>query len=124
MRANRNRDTRPELALRSALHRRGPRFRVHYLVTASEKAVRPDIVFPRAKTAVFVDGCFWHRCPDHGTMPRANPDYWRRKLQRNVWRDRSVDRELRASGWFVVRVWEHEPLADAAAKVIAVVRPT
>jgi DNA mismatch endonuclease, patch repair protein len=109
MRSNKSRDTSPEVALRSALHRRGLRFRVDHPVQLSPgRPVRPDIVFPRAKVAVFVDGCFWHRCPIHGSVPKSRRDYWEPKLQRNAARDRDVDRRLRATGWSVIRVWEHE----------------
>jgi len=80
--------------------------------------VRTDIVFPRARIAVFSDGCFWHACPEHGTSPRSNPDYWAPKLSRNVERDRRVDQALREAGWTVVRVWEHEPPEEATHQVI------
>lgn len=119
MRGNRKRDTRPELRLRSALHRQGLRFRVQRRVAAGPVVVRPDIVFARAKTAVFVDGCFWHGCPEHGTTPRSNTWYWGPKLERNIRRDRFVDRELQLAGWSVIRVWEHDGLSAAAAKVVA-----
>ncbi len=78
---------------------------------------RADVVFTRARLAVFVDGCFWHRCPQHGTSPRNNADWWRDKLDRNVQRDRDTDRALHEAGWQVLRVWEHEPTAIAADKV-------
>jgi DNA mismatch endonuclease, patch repair protein len=119
MRGNRKRDTRPELAVRSALHRRGLRFRVQRRVAAGGVVVRPDIVFGREKTAVFVDGCFWHGCPKHGTTPRSNTWYWAPKLERNIRRDRFVDRELQLAGWFVIRVWEHDGPSSAVAKVVA-----
>jgi len=79
--------------------------------------VRPDIVFTRRRVAVFVDGCFWHRCPEHGTSPRSNSDYWRAKLDRNVARDRRVDATLGRAGWRSLRVWEHEEEGDAALRV-------
>ncbi len=110
---NRGADTKPERALRSALHARGLRFFKNRRPT-SEIACRADIVFPSPRLAVFVDGCFWHRCPLHGVSPRANSDYWRAKLDRNIARDRRNDRALRAAGWEVMRVWEHEdPIATA-----------
>src|SRR5262245_48840574 len=84
--------TKPELALRRELHRRGLRFRVNQAGLPG----RPDVVFTRARLAVFVDGCFWHRCPDHGTMPRNNRDWWEAKLERNVTRDRAKDAALAA----------------------------
>ena len=121
MQGNRGVDTRPELALRSELHRRGNRFRK---AMAPVKGVRcrADIVFGRARVAVFVDGCFWHRCPEHGTSPRTNSEYWQVKLDRNVARDRRNDDALAASGWAVVRVWEHEDVLDAANRVEAILR--
>lgn len=119
MRGNRRRDTRPELALRSALHRLGLRFRVDQLVEAEGIKVRPDIVFPRRRVAVFVDGCFWHVCPSHGTRPAANGAYWAPKLRRNQERDLRVNDRLTAAGWEVIRVWEHEPIEDAATMVAA-----
>lgn len=121
MRANRSRGTAPELALRSALHRLGLRYRVN---VRPIKAVRrtADLVFPRSKVAVFVDGCFWHGCPDHYRAPASNDDYWSAKLARNVARDVQVNGLLREQGWTVVRVWEHEPVEQAAARVESVVR--
>lgn len=108
MRANPRRDTRPEVALRAELHRLGLRFRKDLPLRLPDRVVRPDIVFTRARLAVFVDGCFWHRCPEHGNVPRANSEYWGPKLERNVARDRLVDEALAAAGWTVLRVWEHE----------------
>lgn len=130
MRGNRKRDTRPEVAIRSALHRRGLRFRKDVPLRAGDLRVRADIVFPRRRLVVFVDGCFWHRCPDHGTSPRANTAYWGPKLDRNVERDRLQEQALRVDGWMVVRVWEHEDPAAVADAVSAIleaqraVRPT
>lgn len=121
MRRNRKVDTKPELQLRSALHARGLRFRKNLPVRLPDRTVRPDIVFTRKKLAVFVDGCFWHRCAEHGTSPRFNSSYWQEKLDRNVARDRLVDEALRAQGWRVLRVWEHEQANAAAARVEAVV---
>lgn len=122
MRRNPRRDTKPEVALRSELHRRGLRFRKDLPIRAPGRVVRPDVAFTRARLAVFVDGCFWHACPLHSTQPRANTDYWRPKLARNVARDRAVDAALTAAGWQVVRAWEHEPVAEAAERVEAVLR--
>ncbi|MCE0485435.1 very short patch repair endonuclease [Ornithinimicrobium sp. EGI L100131] len=121
MRANRSRDTTPEIALRRALHRRGLRYRVNMRPI---KAVRrtADVVFPRCKIAVFVDGCFWHGCPDHYRAPSTNEGYWAAKLSRNVARDAQVNGLLRDHGWTVVRVWEHEPLEQAVARVVLAVR--
>ena len=119
MRANRRRDTSPERILRSALHRRGWRFRVDLPVAVGDRRVRPDIVFTRRLVAVFVDGCFWHACPEHGQQPRANATYWAAKLRRNVERDQEDTESLERSGWSVVRVWEHERTGDAIAMIEA-----
>ena len=112
----RRRDTKPEVALRRELHRRGLRY---FVDRAPLKGMRrrADVVFPRRKVAVYVDGCFWHSCPIHATQPRNNAQWWADKLSANVARDRNTDERLEAEGWTVVRVWEHEPAADAAEKV-------
>jgi DNA mismatch endonuclease (patch repair protein) len=107
------RDTLPELELRRELHRRGLRYRVDIGPLAGLRR-RADVVFTRQRLAVFVDGCFWHRCPDHGTDPKNNADWWRAKLDGNVRRDRDTDAVLAAAGWLVVRVWEHTEPARAA----------
>lgn len=121
MQATRQRDTPAEIALRSALHRRGHRFRPHRFIKGVPR-VCPDIVFVSAKVAVFVDGCFWHRCPEHGSEPKSNRDWWRKKLVANVERDRRNDVELQAAGWSVVRVWEHDETDSAADQVEQVIR--
>jgi DNA mismatch endonuclease (patch repair protein) len=121
MRANRRRDTRPEVAVRSRLHRAGMRFFVDRPIRLADRVVRPDIMFPSARVAVFIDGCFWHACPDHGTNPRRNGEYWSGKLRRNVERDRLVDRGLQDAGWISVRHWEHEAADDVATLVAAIV---
>ena len=121
-RANRRTDTKPEVRLRSELHRRGLRFRKDFLIRVGEIRVKPDIVFTRLRLAVFVDGCFWHSCPEHGSMPSRNRGYWLPKLAANVDRDRRVDAALRASGWSVERLWEHEDVDIAADRIEAVVR--
>ncbi len=117
MRANRKRDTLPERRLRSLLHSRGYRFRVHLAVKVSGRTVHPDIAFSRQRVAVFVDGCYWHSCAEHGTSPQANQSYWGPKLERNVLRDREADRLLTAAKWSVVRVWEHLAAEEAMARV-------
>ena len=117
MLGNVRKDTKPEVALRSALHAQGLRFRKDYRVDLDGTRFRPDIVFTRAKVAVFVDGCFWHRCPIHGTSPRRNADYWTPKLDRNVERDRTQDAALAAHGWVGVRIWEHEDPREAAGAI-------
>ncbi|MFD6062546.1 very short patch repair endonuclease [Rhodococcus wratislaviensis] len=116
MRAQRRRDTAPELALRRELHRRGVRY---YVDRAPMKGVRrrADLVFPRRKVAVYVDGCFWHSCPQHATFPKNNAQWWAEKLAGNVTRDRDTDTRLADAGWTVVRVWEHENPAVAADRV-------
>jgi DNA mismatch endonuclease, patch repair protein len=121
MTGNRKVDTRPEVALRSALHARGLRFRKNYPVATSSRRVRTDIAFPRQRVAIFVDGCFWHMCPRHGRVPRSNVEYWSAKLRRNVERDRVVDKLLLATGWKVLRIWEHEAAETAASAVAATV---
>jgi DNA mismatch endonuclease, patch repair protein len=121
MRANRRSDTKPELALRRALHKQGYRYRKDYRLDLTAARVRPDIAFTARRVAVFVDGCFWHCCPEHGTQPANNTWYWEPKLARNVARDRAADAALGAAGWSVVRIWEHESLEAAVAAVVAAV---
>jgi DNA mismatch endonuclease (patch repair protein) len=123
MQANRRTNTKPEVALRSALHRMGFRYRKDLRLDLGEVKVRPDIVFTAKKVAVFVDGCFWHVCPEHGRQPTVNEWYWTPKLRRNMERDRRVNAALEAAGWRVVRLWEHEPLTAAVAAVVAAVAP-
>jgi DNA mismatch endonuclease (patch repair protein) len=121
MKANRRTDTKPELALRRALHGLGYRYRKdHRLDLDGGARVRPDIVFTARRVAVFVDGCFWHCCPDHGSQPSANSWYWEPKLRRNVERDRAADAALSLAGWTVIRLWEHESLDAAVAAVLHV----
>lgn len=121
MSATGQRDTAPEIAVRKLLHRRGLR----YLVDArplTNLRRRADIVFSSIRLAVFIDGCFWHGCPEHGTWPRANEDFWRAKIKGNRRRDRETDRLLREAGWTVVRAWEHEDPAKVAGRVQRMVR--
>lgn len=120
MRANRSRDTGPELRVRSELHARGLRFRVNCR-PESDLRISADIVFPRARTAVFIDGCFWHSCPDHKTTPKSNREWWSAKLQRTVERDREADTALAERGWTVLRIWEHESVSRAADRIEAAV---
>jgi DNA mismatch endonuclease (patch repair protein) len=117
MRRNPRRNTKPEVALRSELHRRGFRFRKDLPIRAPGRIVRADVAFTRVRLAVFVDGCFWHACPVHGNQPKANAEYWQPKLARNIARDRAVDEALREAGWQVLRAWEHEEPADVADRV-------
>lgn len=121
MRSNRSRDTGPELALRSELHRLGLRYRVNKN-PEPDLRVNADVVFGRARVAVFVDGCFWHQCPSHSTVPKANRAWWASKLSRNVERDRAADAALTSRGWQVMRVWEHEDPARAAQEILKTVR--
>lgn len=108
--------TAPEIALRSELHRRGLRY---FVDRAPLKGLRrrADLVFPRRKVAVYVDGCFWHSCPDHATRPKNNAQWWADKLAGNVARDRDTDARLIAAGWTVVRIWEHEDATAGADRV-------
>jgi DNA mismatch endonuclease, patch repair protein len=112
------RDTLPELELRRALHSRGWRYRVDAQPDPSLRG-RADILFPRARVAVYVDGCFWHSCPEHGVLPKGNRAWWRSKLEATVMRDRAIEEALRERGWSVIRVWEHEDPESAADRVEA-----
>ncbi|MCL8251356.1 very short patch repair endonuclease [Aeromicrobium fastidiosum] len=123
MLGNKGRDTKPELALRSSLHRAGLRFRKDYRLDVGGLRCRPDIAFTRLRVAVFVDGCFWHCCPEHGVSPKRNSEYWGPKLRRNVERDALQTKALIAAGWTVIRVWEHEPIAEALQRVLDAVSP-
>lgn len=110
--------TTPEMGLRRELHRRGLRFRIDYRIDVEGlRRRRADVVFTRRRVAVFVDGCFWHGCPQHATSPKANGAWWAAKLAGNIARDRDTDDRLASAGWTVVRVWEHEPTPDAADRV-------
>lgn len=115
------RDTPAELALRSALHRRGLRFRVDRAPFVGTRR-RADLVFVSARVAVFVDGCFWHWCPDHKAAPKTNTAWWTAKFERTRARDADTDRQLAEAGWVSIRVWEHEEVEAAAARVEHVVR--
>ncbi|MBT2365399.1 very short patch repair endonuclease [Streptomyces sp. ISL-10] len=116
MRANRSRDTGPELLLRRALHARGYRYRVASR-PLPELRRTADLVFSRAKVAVFVDGCFWHGCPIHHRLAKRNRDYWEEKIRKNRIRDEEVDEKLAAAGWLSIRIWEHENVASATSRV-------
>ena len=121
MRAIKRTDTKPEIELRRLLHRQGLRFRKDYRLDLPGGRVRPDVVFTRARVAVFLDSCFWHSCPDHGRGPTRNQWYWSPKLARTVERDRQAVAVVEAAGWQVIRIWEHEDLRTAAAVVVAAV---
>lgn len=115
MQGNRGRDTKPEMLVRRILHTGGLRYRVG-VRPLPELRRTADIVFTKQKIAVFIDGCFWHSCPIHATRPKMNGDYWSKKLEANRVRDADTNRQLLASGWIVLRYWEHEdPSAVAAA---------
>jgi DNA mismatch endonuclease (patch repair protein) len=115
------RDTAPEMRLRRALHACGERYRVGYPVPGMSRCTI-DVAFPGRRVAVFVDGCFWHRCPEHRTSPKANSTWWDSKLDANQARDERVSDALASAGWTVIRVWEHEPTASAAARVLDALR--
>lgn len=117
----RRRDTVPELALRRELHARGLRYRVDRAPVPAVRS-RADLVFGPARVAVYVDGCFWHCCPQHRTAPKANAEFWAAKLEGNRRRDRETDHLLRAYGWESVRVWEHEEATHAADRVESILR--
>lgn len=121
MKANRSRDTGPELALRRAVHSLGLRYRVAVQPVSGVRRTA-DLVFPRARVAVFMDGCFWHGCPLHYTAPVANAAFWAEKVTRNQTRDHEIDALLESAGWRVLRFWEHEDPAVAAAKVFDTVK--
>ncbi len=121
MRANRSRDTKPETLLRSRLHAMGLRYRVSRRPIPQLRRTA-DIVFARARVAVFVDGCYWHGCPEHHRPARQNADFWRTKIEANRKRDAETDLVLENAGWRVIRVWEHELVEDAAGRVFEAVR--
>jgi DNA mismatch endonuclease (patch repair protein) len=119
MRGNRKVDTKPEIRLRQELFSRGLRYRKNAALTTGIGTIRPDLIFGGPRVAVFVDGCFWHSCPTHGTEPKVNRAYWESKLRRNRARDQRVTEALSAEGWLVVRIWEHQPIVEAADLVQA-----
>jgi DNA mismatch endonuclease (patch repair protein) len=121
MQTTARRDTPAELRLRSELHRAGLRYRVDRRVLTGTRR-RADIVFTAARVAVFVDGCFWHGCPDHGSWPKRNAVWWKEKIESNRRRDADTDARLEAEGWVSVRVWEHEDAGTAAARIVGLVR--
>lgn len=116
MRANRNKDTKPEILLRSSLHAMGMRYRVAYRPIPTLRRTA-DIVFTKARVAVFVDGCFWHGCPAHYRPSTKNSEFWRAKIEDNRARDAETTALMSAAGWSVIRIWEHEPVADAAQRI-------
>lgn len=121
MRANRRRDTQPELRIRRLLHAQGMRFRVDLPIRIDgARPIRPDLVFTRAHLAVFIDGCFWHGCAEHKGPSKTNSHYWTPKISGNAARDRRHTRALADAGWTVLRFWEHEPADEVARQVQSV----
>ena len=112
--------TKAELGLRRILHSRGLRYRLHVTVLTKPRRVA-DIVFSSAHVAIFVDGCFWHGCPEHASWPKSNANFWREKIEANRVRDADTDQRLSALGWKTVRVWEHEDPSDAASRIAELV---
>ncbi|TQM31296.1 very short patch repair endonuclease [Nocardia bhagyanarayanae] len=122
MQANRSQDTQPELAVRRRLHGEGLRYRIAVAPVPGLRR-RADIVFTRARIAVFIDGCFWHGCPAHGRQSfKRNVDYWRTKIAMNVARDRETNSRLKSEGWTVLRYWEHEDADLVARDIVRIVR--
>ncbi|MGI8434311.1 MAG: very short patch repair endonuclease [Nocardioidaceae bacterium] len=113
--------TSPEVAIRRLLHARGLRYRVDRPLDLAGVRRRADLTFVGARVVVFVDGCFWHGCPDHATAPKSNAEWWQDKLAANVARDRDTDARLEGSGWTVLRVWEHEDPRAGADRISAAV---
>jgi DNA mismatch endonuclease (patch repair protein) len=125
MQSNRRRDTGPELAIRRAAHQAGLRYRVDFPIRVpGHRSIRPDLVFTRRRVAVFIDGCFWHGCPVHATSPATRARFWADKIAANRERDRRHDDVLAASGWTVVRVWEHEDPGEAVKRIVAAASAT
>jgi len=114
--ANRGRDTGPELAVRRILHAKGMRYRVDFAPLGGRR--RADIVFTRQRVAVFIDGCFWHGCPDHYSAPVRNGEFWADKVRSNMARDAETTATISAAGWVVLRFWEHESAADICERII------
>lgn len=112
----RQKSTAPELALRKELFRLGLRFRIDRVVLNKPRRVA-DIVFPKQKIAIFVDGCFWHGCPTHATWPKNNAEFWRKKIESNVARDIDTNARLEGLGWSVFRIWAHESATEAAQRI-------
>ncbi|QEV18275.1 very short patch repair endonuclease [Streptomyces alboniger] len=111
-----SRDTAPEVAVRRLLHAAGLRYRINTPVPGMPRRTI-DIAFGKAKIAVFMDGCFWHGCPEHATWPKVNAEWWRQKLDRNIARDLETKKHLAEAGWTVLRFWEHEAPDEVAKRV-------
>jgi DNA mismatch endonuclease (patch repair protein) len=121
MKSTRQRDTQIEINLRRLIHAKGLRYRIDQTLLPGFRR-RADIVFASVRVAVFVDGCFWHCCPKHRTLPKANASWWAEKLRTNQARDADTNQRLTKAGWRVVRVWGHEPPANAADRIAKIVR--
>jgi DNA mismatch endonuclease (patch repair protein) len=121
MKSTRQRNTAPEMALRSALHGMGLRYRIDREPVPGLRR-RADIVFCSLLVAVYVDGCFWHGCPQHATWPKQNAEFWRTKIEANRQRDADTDRQLVKAGWVSIRVFEHENVASAAMRIASLLR--
>ena len=117
----RQKGTQAELGLRKILHARGLRYRLHVTLLTKPRRVA-DIVFSRNRIAVFVDGCFWHGCPEHASWPKSNADFWHEKIETNRARDADTNQRLKALGWNVIRVWAHESVEDAATRIAQIIR--
>lgn len=122
MLANRRNDTGPEMRVRRLLHAAGLRYRIDYAPDRRNLRRRADIVFTRRRIAVFIDGCYWHGCPEHFVPPKANARYWAGKIAGNIARDRDTDERLRSLGWVVLRFWEHDEPSLVAERIIPTVR--
>jgi DNA mismatch endonuclease (patch repair protein) len=122
MLANKRRDTRPELAVRRLVHGEGLRYRVDFAPLSEHQRLRADLVFTRARVAVFVDGCFWHGCPEHHTVAKTNAEFWAAKVAGNRARDGRVTAQLEEAGWTVLRFWEHQDPADVTARIAGAVQ--
>lgn len=123
MAAIRSRDTTPERLIRSALHRKGVRFRLGQTIRLPDRRITPDLVFRGAGVAVFVDGCYWHGCPKHCRMPSSNQAYWEKKISSNRARDHRTNDELEQVGWVVLRFWEHESPEEVADAIAQAIKP-
>lgn len=112
----RGKNTKPELLLRNELWKRGFRYRIKNNLPG-----KPDLVFARHKMVVFVDGCFWHKCPNHFTLPKTNTDFWSEKINKNVERDKRNNSDLKKLGWKVIRIWEHDIKQDVSTAVCKII---
>ncbi|MFD6915363.1 very short patch repair endonuclease [Streptomyces virginiae] len=121
MKGNRGRDTKPEKVLRSLLFKEGLRYRVNAPPVQGLRR-SADVLFPKARVAVFVDGCFWHVCPEHHRPATKNKEFWTEKFAENQRRDAETNRILEEAGWTVIRAWEHEAPDKVARRVISAVR--